>query len=153
MPPLKTVASVDLPRFMGAWYVIANIPNFMERGAHNSVETYTLRPDGKIDVLFVFNKDAFDGPKKTMTQLGWIHDSATNAEWRVRPFWPLSFPCLIIDLADDYSYTVIGYPSRKLVWIMAREKTIPEATYQAILGRLKEQGYDLSLIERIPQQN
>ena len=40
MPPIRTEPSVDLDRFMGDWYVIANIPTFVEKGAHNAVETY-----------------------------------------------------------------------------------------------------------------
>ena len=43
---MPTVAKVDLPRFMGDWYVIANIPTFIEKGAHNAVESYALDADG-----------------------------------------------------------------------------------------------------------
>ncbi len=56
-PPLETVAYVDLDRFMGDWYVIANIPIFAEKGAHNAVETYALNDDGSIATTFVFRKD------------------------------------------------------------------------------------------------
>ena len=54
LPPLKTVANVDLPRFMGDWYVIANIPTFIEKGAHNAVESYRLDKDGTIATTFTF---------------------------------------------------------------------------------------------------
>ena len=49
-PALKTVARVDLPRFMGAWYVNAAIPTFIETEAHNGIETYRLEADGTITV-------------------------------------------------------------------------------------------------------
>ena len=62
--PMQTVPQVDLARFMGPWYVIANIPTFVEKGAHNAVESYALNPDGTIATTFRFNKDAFDGPQK-----------------------------------------------------------------------------------------
>ncbi|HSN72991.1 MAG TPA: lipocalin family protein, partial [Steroidobacteraceae bacterium] len=39
--PIVTAEQVDLERFMGRWYVIANIPTFIEKGAHNATETYT----------------------------------------------------------------------------------------------------------------
>ncbi len=45
-PEMKTVDYVDLDRFMGDWYVIANIPTFLEKGAHNAVENYQLNEDG-----------------------------------------------------------------------------------------------------------
>lgn len=56
----------------------------------------------------------------------------------------------MIDLAVDGSYTVIGYPSRDYVWIMARGKSLPEETWSSIYSRLAEQGYDTSLIQRVP---
>ena len=152
MPPLRTVPYVDIPRFMGRWYVIGNISNYFEKEAFGSVEIYTLRPDGKIDVEFTFNRKSFDGEPRRMTQLGWVHDTKTNAEWRVRPLWPLSLAYLIIDLADDYSWSVVGYPNRKLIWIMAREKTLPEETYRAIVERAVAQGYDPALIQKVPQR-
>ena len=53
-PPIETVGKVDLPRFMGDWYVIANIPTFIEKGAHNAIESYKLAGDGSIETTFTF---------------------------------------------------------------------------------------------------
>ena len=50
-PPIETVDYVDLERFMGDWYVIASIPTFIEKGAHNAVESYRLAEDGTIELL------------------------------------------------------------------------------------------------------
>ena len=47
LPPVPTVASVDLPRYMGRWYIIASIPTSFEKGAHNSVESYELNPTAR----------------------------------------------------------------------------------------------------------
>jgi apolipoprotein D and lipocalin family protein len=65
LPPPALVAHVDLPRFMGDWYVIANIPTFLEKGAHNAKDSYRLEPDGTIATTFSFNADAADGPAST----------------------------------------------------------------------------------------
>jgi apolipoprotein D and lipocalin family protein len=147
-PPLKKVETVDLKRFMGKWYVIANIPTFIEKGGTNAIETYTWNEkDNRIDVVF---KQVVDGKEKTYTQKAFVHDPSGN-EWRIQFFWPLKFPYLIIDLAPDYSYTVITVPNRSYVWIMAREKTLPEETYELILKKLKEQHFDLSEIKKVPQ--
>ena len=51
-PPLQPVAHVDLPRYMGDWYVIANIPYFAEKGCVDSIESYAARPDGDIDKTY-----------------------------------------------------------------------------------------------------
>jgi len=55
-PPIKTVAHVDLERFMGRWFVIANIPTFVEQGAYNAVERYRLSSDGSVDTTFYCRK-------------------------------------------------------------------------------------------------
>lgn len=152
MPPLKKVDSVDIKRFMGDWYVIASIPTFIEKGAHNAIETYTWNEKKeRIDVLFRFNKDGFDGEIKEYTQKAFVHDPSGN-EWRIQFFWPFKFPYLILDLAPDYSYTVIGVPNRSYVWIMARTSTLPNKTYQEIVERLKSQKYDIKLIEKVPHR-
>ena len=149
---LKTVEHVDLNRFMGKWNVIGGILSPLEKGHVAGSDTYTMRPDGDIDVLYEARKGSLDGPVTTMTQHGWVVNKETNAEWRVRPLWPLSFPYLVIDLDADYSYTVIGYPDRSYCWIMARATSLPEDTYAAIIERLKVQGYDTSKIIREQQK-
>ena len=64
--PMDTVDYVDLPRFMGDWYVIANIPTPFEKDAHNPIETYKLDGDGTIATTFTFNKDIYNSsPMRT----------------------------------------------------------------------------------------
>ncbi len=149
--PLRTVPKVDLPRFMGDWRVIANIPYFAERGNVDSVESYQLRPDGRIDNGFAFRKESFDAPLKKMNFTAEVKNKETNAEWRVRFLPLLKVAYLVIDLDPDYQWTVIGHPSRKYGWIMARGKTLPEATWQGILERLEQQGYDPEKFAKVPQ--
>ncbi len=149
--PLKTVQFVDLERFMGDWYVIANIPTMFEKGAVNAVENYSWNEKGYVDVTFTYRKDKPDGKLKSMTQKGFIFDTVTNAEWRIQPIWPFRFGYLVIDLDDEYSYTVIGVPNRKYVWIMARENQIESHIYEEILARLEQQGYDIQMIQKVPQ--
>ena len=68
--PLPTVPRVDLQRFMGPWYVIASIPTFIEKGAHNAVESYRLDADGTIATTFTFRAGSFDGEAKRYTPRG-----------------------------------------------------------------------------------
>jgi apolipoprotein D and lipocalin family protein len=151
LPPLKTVPQVDLPRFMGTWYVISHIENRLERDSYASVERYDLKPDGTIDILFSYREGGFDGPEKRLPQTAKVKDTVSNALWRVRVFWFLRVDYPVIDLAEDYSWTVIGYHDRSLVWIMAREKSIAPDVYSGILERLRAQGYDTSKLRMVPQ--
>jgi apolipoprotein D and lipocalin family protein len=149
--PLRTVHHVDLNRYMGDWRVIANIPYFAERGLVDSVESYALRPDGRIDNWFSFRKGSFDAPQKKITALAWVHDPRTNAEWRVRFFGLITAHYLVLDLDPEYRWTVVGHPSRNYGWIMARSKSLPEGTYREILKRLEAQGYDPGRFVKVPQ--
>lgn len=149
--PLRTVSRVDLPRYMGDWRVIANIPYWAEKDCVDSIETYALRPDGKIANTFRFRKQVFSAPQQRLDFVGRVINRETNAEWRIH-FAPLiSAGYFIIDLDRDYQWTVVGHPSRDYGWIMAREKTLPEATYRGILRRLGAQGYDPSRFVKVPQ--
>ena len=67
-PPLALASDVDLARFMGDWYVIANIPTLIEKGAHNAVESYAMNADGTIATTFTFRKDGFDGDCRRLTR-------------------------------------------------------------------------------------
>ncbi|MES2438238.1 MAG: lipocalin family protein [Verrucomicrobiota bacterium] len=143
---------VDLKRFMGEWYVIGNIPIFVEKEAYNAKETYELAEDGTIATTFTFNKGAFDGPLKTMHPKGTVHNKETNAEWRMQFIWPVKSAYLITYLSEDYQTTIIGVPDRKYAWIMARTKTLPDATYQELVAELKRQGHDVSKLRKVPQR-
>jgi apolipoprotein D and lipocalin family protein len=150
MEPIHTVASVDLNRFMGDWYVIASIPTFIEKEAYNAVESYRLEDDGTIDTTFRFNKGGFDGPLKTYNPRGYIQDDVSNAVWGMQFVWPFKAEYRIVFLSDDYSKTVIGRTKRDYVWIMSRTPEIPDAQYEQILNFLKEQGYDIRKIKKVP---
>jgi apolipoprotein D and lipocalin family protein len=150
--PIQSVEYVDLERFMGDWYVIANIPTFIEKGAHNAVETYRIDDDGTIATTFTFRKDGFDGEQKTYTPRGFVEDDGSNAVWGMRFVWPIKADYRIVWLDEDYSQTVIGRNQRDYVWIMARQPTMPEADYREIVAFLGEQGYDTSLIQKVPQR-
>lgn len=144
---LDRVKQLNINEFMGDWYVIGIIPNFIEKDAKNGVESYSLNEKGNVDIQYTFIKD---GKSKTMNAKGFIQDS-TNSFWKVQFLWPVKLPYLVIDLAEDYSYTVIGVPNRKYVWIMARDPHIKDEVYAHILNKLENLGYDIDQIKRMEQ--
>ena len=151
-PEMQTVDYVDLERFMGDWYVIANIPTFLEKGAHNAVETYAMNDDGTIATTFTFRKNSFDGELKQYNPKGFITDTETNALWGMRFIWPIKADYRVVYLDDDYTQTVIGRQKRDFVWIMARTPTIPDEDYERILSFVESLGYDMSKVQKVPQQ-
>ena len=151
MKPVTLVQKVDLPRFMGDWYVIANIPTFLEKGAHNAKDSYTLAPDGTIPTTFSFNADGFDGPRKRYGSTGFIMDGGANAVWGQQYIWPIKADYRISYLSPDYTQTVITREKRDYVWIMSRTPTMPEADLAKLIAFVGTQGYDTAKIQRVPQ--
>ena len=151
-PEMPTVDYVDLDRFMGDWYVIANIPTFLEKGAHNAVETYSRNDDGTIATRFTYLKNGFDGKRKEYFPKGFVTDEKSNAIWGMRFVWPFKADYRIVYLEEDYSITMIGRQKRDFLWIMAREPQISPADYARLIEFAASLGYKTDAIERVPQQ-
>ena len=151
-PPLEPVDYVDLERFMGDWYVIANIPTFLEEGAHNAVESYELNDDGTIATTFTFREDGFDGEKKEYHPKGFVREGTGNAVWGMRFVWPIKADYRVIYLTDDYQVTIIGRNARDYVWLMARTPELSEARYREAVAVIEEAGYDVAQLQKVPQQ-
>ena len=151
-PEMKTVDHVDLDRFMGPWYVIANIPTFLEKGAHNAIEDYSLNDDGTIATKFTFRADSFDGKAKEYNPKGFVTDTESNALWGMRFIWPIKADYRIVYLDDDYTQTIIGRQSRDFVWIMARTPVISDDDYDRLVSLVESLGYDTAKVQRVPQR-
>jgi apolipoprotein D and lipocalin family protein len=149
--PVALVPHVDIPRFMGDWYVIANIPTFLEKGAHNAKDSYRLESDGTIPTTFSFNADAPHGPAKHYESRGFVLDTTTNAIWGQQYVWPFKADYRISYLSPDYTQTVITRDKRDYVWIMARTPSIPEGDLERLKAFVSSQGYDVSKLQRVPQ--
>ncbi len=151
--PITTVQSVDIERFMGDWHVIASIPTAFEKNAYNALESYRRNEDGTVATTFTYNKGGFDGPLKTYTAKGFVSAESGHAVWGMQFIWPFRAEYRIIYLTTDYSQTVIGRSKRDYVWVMARTPTIPAADVDRIRDFLVSVGYDISLLQTVPQQS
>ncbi len=150
-PPINTASGVDLERFMGDWYVIASIPTWLERGAHNGVESYSLAEDGTIDTTFSFRKGGFEGEPKTYRPRGFVVDDTSNAVWKMQFVWPFKADYRIVYVDADYMRTIIGRQKRDYVWIMARTPSIDTVHYERLTGIVEQAGYDITKLEPVPQ--
>jgi apolipoprotein D and lipocalin family protein len=142
LPELQTVPRIDLGRYVGTWYEIANFPQSFQRGCTATTATYTLRDDGQIDVVNRCRKGSPEGPEKVATGRARVVDRSSNAKLEVsffRPFWGDYW---IIDLGADYEYAVVGHPGRDYLWILSRTPTMKAEVYAAIVQRLAAAGYE-----------
>ncbi len=143
-PPLTTVDELSLDKYMGRWYEIASIPaRFQRRCVQGTTATYTLQEDGTVEVL----NQCYDRDGRLVEARGQAQTTDEPAQLQVsfvslfgRPLFPA--PYWVIDLAPDYSFAVVGHPSRTFGWILSRTPTLPEETLAGIFERLRDQGYD-----------
>jgi apolipoprotein D and lipocalin family protein len=151
-PTLPVAQKVDLDRFMGDWYVIANIPTRLEKGAHNAVESYRLDSDGTIATTFTFREGAFDGPERVMKPRGFVREHESNAVWGMQFIWPIKAEYLIAHVDPDYTETIIARSRRDYVWIMARTPEIPPDDFERLKRQVADLGYDMSKLQVVPQR-
>jgi apolipoprotein D and lipocalin family protein len=142
--PLRTVAHVELTRYVGVWYEIASYPQRFQKGCTATAAVYALRDDGMIQVINRCNRDSLDGRETIARGRARVVDHESNAKLEVSFFWPFWGDYWIIDLDPEYRYAVVGHPSRKYLWILSRTRTMDPLTYSGILERLTAQGYDIA---------
>lgn len=150
MPSQPPTEPLDLPRMMGAWHVIAHVPYFAERGHVASREEYTLRPDGKIGVHYVY-QEGFGEPVKDLNSKATVKDGTGNRRWTVWFFGVLPAKQYITELAPDASWALVTYPGRDLAWIFARTADIPDRQYAELVEKMRGHGVDTTKLVRVPQ--
>ena len=152
MKPIPLVNNVDIPKFMGDWYVIAAIPTAIEKEVYNGIENYKLNADGTIATTFTFYKGAFDGPYKKYEPKGFVRPNSNNALWGMQFIWPIKAEYRITYLDAQYQRTIIARNARDYVWIMARTPQISDAEYKELTELIKGYGYDMQKLRKVPQK-
>lgn len=147
----SVVSSVDLKKYQGLWYEIARLPNFFERKLKCTTATYTLREDGKITVINAGHYITEPTKTSSIKGVAWVPDSKNPAKLKVQFFWPFSGNYWIMYLDNDYKYVLVGDPSQKYLWILCREKTLEASTYNMLLRKAVENGYDVNSIIKVDQ--
>lgn len=141
---LETVPRVDLKRYAGDWYEIARIDHWFQKGCVSSTARYEIRDDGDVDVINqCINNGEFDEAKGR----AWVTDDETNAKLKVQfPLRGIKLPFLagnywIIDLDEDYRFAMVGEQGREYLWILSRDKEMPEETLNLLVKRAQTLGF------------
>jgi len=145
--PLETVKYVELKKYLGTWFEIAAFPKAFEKGCMCTSATYGLAENGS---LIVKNRCIQDGDLKIKEGRAFVTDR-TNAKLDVEFFWPFRGKYWIIDLAKDYSYAVVGNPSRSSLWILSRRPTLDEQTYNELVVNAANKGFDVRKLVKTDQ--
>ena len=156
--PLQTIDRLDVGRYLGTWYEIAKYPNrFQRQCVADTKALYRLRDDGQLDVI---NRCRTAGGEMAEAVGRARQDGAADSpklEVRFAPAWLAWLPMVwgnywVIDLDPGYQLAAVSEPKREYLWVLSRTPTVDSAVYQALLGRLQAQGFDLSKLERTAQQ-
>lgn len=155
--PLQTIERLDVGRYLGTWYEIAKYPNrFQAKCVADTQARYRPRDDGQIDVVNrcrQANGEMAEAVGRAR-QIG-AADSP-RLEVRFAPAWLSWLPMVwgdywVIDLDPAYQLVAVSEPSREYLWVLSRTPTVDAAAYQALLGRLRGKGFDLSKLEKTAQ--
>lgn len=154
---LQTVATLDVPRYMGVWYEIAKYPNWFQRKCIAATKAaYSLKPDGMVQVI---NRCRIDSGE-TIEAVGAARQvgSATSPKLQVRfaPDWLSFLPLVwgdywVIDLDVSYQLVAVSEPKKEYLWILSRTPQVNPIDYNKLLSRLVQQGLDLRKLELTKQ--
>lgn len=154
---LTPVAALDLPRYLGRWYEIANYPNRFQRQCVGETSAeYRLEASGKVRVQNRCRKadGSFAEARGVARRMG--GEGSPRLEVRFAPAWLGWLPAVwgrywVIDIDPDYQLAAVSEPNREYLWILARTPQVPEAAYQALLARLRQKGFSPERLQRTPQ--
>lgn len=149
--PPPTAESVDLQSYLGLWYEIARFPNEFEEDCQAVTAEYALRGDGLIGVTNTCRKDALDGEIETANGRAKIVEGSGGAKLKVSFFGPFFSDYWVLDRAEDYSWSLVGEPEGRYLWILSRTPQIDDALLQDLLGRLRAIGYNTDALYFTPQ--
>ena len=154
---VKTIASLDVPRYMGTWYEIAKFPNwFQKKCVSNTKAVYSVRADGNLKVLN--SCKTADGSvseaEGTARQIG--SKDSPKLEVRFAPAWLSFLPMVwgdywVIDLDPQYQVAAVSDPRREYLWVLSRTPQLDKKTYDELLQRLQAQQFDVRKLETTMQ--
>ncbi len=152
-PPLRVVDAVDLTQYAGRWYEAARFPNrFQDQCTGDVVAHYALRADGRLDVVNRCRTAAgkVDEARGIGRKAG---DGKSNARLEVR-FAPAILSFLrsvwgdywIIGLGPEYTWAVVGTPSRDYLWILSRTPQMSSTSYERAIEIARSNGFDVTKV-------
>ena len=155
--PVRTIASLDVPKYLGTWYEIAKFPNwFQKKCVGNTKAVYSMRADSNLKVLnSCKNADGVVSEAEgTARQIG-AQDSP-KLEVRFAPAWLSFLPMVwgdywVIDLDPQYQVAAVSDPKREYLWVLSRTLQLDKKVYEDLLQRLQAQQFDVRKLEITPQ--
>jgi len=144
-PPegMSAVTPFDIQRYAGKWYEIARLDHSFERGLSDISANYRPIGDGSVEVT----NRGYDSKKGEWRQAvghALFTGEATRASLKVSFFGPFYGGYHVIALdQENYRWAMVVGSDRDYLWILARDKQLPVAVRDQLVGQAKEQGIDV----------
>ncbi|XP_008794329.1 temperature-induced lipocalin-1 [Phoenix dactylifera] len=154
---MTVVKGLDVERYMGRWYEIASFPSFFQpKNGENTRATYTLNPDGTVNVL---NETWSNGKRDSIEGTAYkANPNSDEAKLKVKFYVPPFFPIIpvtgnywVLYIDDGYQYALVGEPSRKYLWILCRQTRMDDEVYNLLVEKAEKEGYDVKKLHKTPQ--
>ncbi|XP_073289639.1 temperature-induced lipocalin-1-like [Primulina huaijiensis] len=151
---MEVVKGLNVERYMGRWYEIASFRSaFQPKNGVDTRATYTLNPDETVHVL---NETWTGGKRGYIEGTAWkVDPKSDEAKLKVKFYVPPFFPIIpvtgdywVLYIDEDYQYALVGQRSRKYLWILCRQSSLDEETYNQLVEKAKEEGYDVSKLHK-----
>ncbi len=151
--PAKPVA---IDAYLGKWFEYGRYEASFQKGCEGVTAEYSLREDGKLSVVNSCYKGSLSGEFDQATGKAKLVGGAQGAKLKVSFFGPFYGDYWVLDRGEAgpdgrYPWSIVGEPSGRYLWMLTREAQ-PSAELRAQLEtRVRELGYDWSLV-RLTQQ-
>jgi apolipoprotein D and lipocalin family protein len=137
------IQDFDKDKYLGNWYEIARLDFIFEKNLNNTTAEYSLNEDGTIKVVnrgynYIKNKDVASTGKVKFA------GDSKEGKLKVSFFGPFYSGYNIIGLDSDYKYALVAGKSLKYLWLLSRDKTMPQEVKEAYLKTAKDLGYKTS---------
>lgn len=139
----KPVADFDANRYLGTWYEIARFDYRFEKDLDNVAARYSLLENGDIKV-FNSGYDYVKNEWKSSTGSARFRGDKNTAALKVTFFKPFYSGYNVIALDNDYRYALVAGKNLDYLWLLSKEKTMPEEIKKQYLKKAEEIGYDIS---------
>lgn len=151
--PLKTVDELELGRYLGGWYEIARYQHGFEKNLVGAKAEYSLRDDGRIQVVNSGFKNTLDGRYTSVKAVAWRPDETVAGALKVKFFNLFTSDYLVFGLdQENYQWALVGDNNRKYLWFLSRTPEVSPELLEEMKMMATEQGYDLTKVFMVPQK-
>ncbi|MEL6528830.1 MAG: lipocalin family protein [Pseudomonadota bacterium] len=151
--------SVSLSAYLGTWFEYGRYEAPFQKGCDGVTAEYSLREtsgDARIRVVNSCFEGGLDGEFKQSTGKAKIVEGSEGAKLKVSFFGPFYGDYWVLDRGEPgsdglYPWSIVGEPSGRYLWMLTRDEQPDPALKTMLEARVRELGYDWSLVRLTKQ--